>query len=49
MPTPPDDVRQPSWPKRIGWLIAFWVMGVAALGLVAGVLRLLMNAVGLTA
>lgn len=46
---PPDDGARVSWMKRIGWLIVFWILGVAVLGVVAGLLRLLMNAAGLTA
>ncbi len=49
MPAPHYDAGKPSWPKRIGWLVGLWILGVAALGLVAGLLRLLMNAAGLTA
>ncbi|MFA7504980.1 MAG: DUF2474 family protein [Burkholderiaceae bacterium] len=49
MPARPDDAHRPSWPKRIAWMIGLWIMGVLALGLVAGLLRLLMNAAGLTA
>ncbi len=39
---------KPSWPRRIGWMAAMWLSGVAALAAVAGLLRLLMTAVGLT-
>jgi len=49
MPAPRDDSGRPSWPKRIAWLVGLWALGVLALGLVAGLLRLLMNAAGLTA
>lgn len=49
MATRGEDPDRPSWPKRIGWLVALWAMGVLALGLVAGLLRLLMTAAGLTA
>lgn len=38
-----------SWLKRFGWLALIWVLGVAALGIVAVIFRLLMNAAGLTA
>lgn len=48
MPAPQDDAGKPSWPRRIGWLVGLWVLGVVALGLVAGLLRLLMTAAGLT-
>ncbi|MEB2320576.1 MAG: DUF2474 domain-containing protein [Pseudomonadota bacterium] len=49
MPAPREDSARVSWMKRIGWLIVFWILGVAVLGVVAGLLRLLMNAAGLTA
>jgi Protein of unknown function (DUF2474) len=35
--------------KRIGWLIALWLAGVAALGAVAMLLRFFMRLSGLTA
>jgi hypothetical protein len=44
-----EDSGRTSWPRRIGWLLALWALGVLALGLVAGLLRLLMTAAGLTA
>ena len=34
--------------RRIGWLVAIWLAGVASLALVAGIIRLLMNAAGLS-
>ncbi|MDX3893180.1 DUF2474 domain-containing protein [Pusillimonas sp.] len=37
--------RRP-WTSRIGWLLLFWAGGVAALGLVAYLLRLFMNWAG---
>lgn len=40
---------RPSWLKRLGWLLAIWTASVAVLGLMAWLIRLLMNAVGLTA
>jgi len=33
----------PLW-KRLGWMVAIWAMSVAALGLVAWVLRLWLHA-----
>ena len=36
-----------SWLRRVGWLIALWLGGVAALGAVALALRLLMHAAGM--
>jgi hypothetical protein len=35
------------WLRRFGWLLALWVGGVAALGLVALLLRLFMHAAGM--
>jgi len=49
MPARGEDPGRTSWPRRIGWLLALWALGVLALGLVAGLLRLLMTAAGLTA
>ena len=35
------------WLRRIGWMALLWLGGVAALGLVALALRLLMHAAGM--
>lgn len=35
------------WMKRVGWLLALWIGGVAALGVVALLLRLFMHAAGM--
>jgi len=35
------------WFKRFGWLLLIWACSVAALAVVAFLLRLLMNAAGL--
>ena len=35
------------WLRRVGWLVVLWTAGVAALGLVALALRLVMHAAGL--
>jgi len=35
------------WLRRVGWLVVLWTAGVAALGLVALALRLVMQAAGL--
>jgi hypothetical protein len=35
------------WLQRVGWLVALWLGGVVALGLVALALRVLMHAAGL--
>lgn len=34
------------WFKRIGWLVIFWALGVAALGVVALFLKAVMRLVG---
>jgi len=38
-----DDDAAPLW-KRLGWMVAIWAMSVAALGLVAWILRLWLHA-----
>lgn len=35
------------WTRRLAWLAALWAGGVAALGVVAALLKWLMRAVGL--
>lgn len=35
-----------AWTARLAWLLLFWAAGVAALGLVAYLLRLFMNWAG---
>jgi hypothetical protein len=37
----------PVWLSRLGWLLALWLLGVAALGLVAWLIRVLMHAAGM--
>ena len=37
----------PLWLRRLGWMLALWVGGVAALGVVAWLLRVLMHAAGM--
>jgi hypothetical protein len=37
----------PLWLRRLGWFAALWMAGVAALGLVAWVLRVAMHASGM--
>lgn len=37
------------WLRRIGWLVLLWAGSVAALGLVAWLIRQFMNAAGLSA
>ncbi|WP_082072743.1 DUF2474 domain-containing protein [Hyphomicrobium sp. 99] len=43
------DIRneRPSWVRRIGWLMVLWAGGVATVGVVAIVIRILMTAAGL--
>jgi hypothetical protein len=38
-----------TWLRRIGWLVLIWAMSVMALGIVAGLFRVVMNLAGLTA
>lgn len=38
-----------AWWKKVGWLILIWTASVAALGVVAYGIRLLMAAAGMTA
>ena len=35
------------WLRRLAWLVALWLAGVAALGVVALALRLFMRAAGM--
>jgi hypothetical protein len=46
----PEDGRaeRPSWARRVGWLVLIWASSVAALAIVAGLMRLLMSSAGLT-
>lgn len=37
-----------SWRKRLGWLILIWAASVAALGIVATLMKIVMNWVGLS-
>jgi len=37
----------PLWLRRAGWFTALWLAGVAALGAVAWVLRVVMHAAGM--
>ena len=38
----------PHWGWRVAWFVGLWVTGVAALGLVALLLRVIMRLAGLT-
>ena len=35
------------WLRRLGWMLGLWAGGVAALGVVAWLLRVLMHAAGM--
>ncbi|MDB5842308.1 MAG: hypothetical protein JWQ23_4260 [Herminiimonas sp.] len=48
MREPPAGQHRPFW-KKLGWLILIWAASIGALGLVALLIRLLMNAAGMTA
>jgi len=37
-----------NWRKRIGWLLLIWTVSVAALALVALMLKLVMRGIGMT-
>ncbi|EJM67724.1 DUF2474 domain-containing protein [Pseudomonas sp. GM55] len=37
-----------SWYKRLGWLVVIWSGSVVGLGVVAGGLRMLMHAAGMS-
>ena len=41
--------RKRLWARRLAWLLGIWLASIAALGLAAYLLRLIMNAVGMTA
>ncbi|MBV7477409.1 MULTISPECIES: DUF2474 domain-containing protein [unclassified Pseudomonas] len=43
--------QQPAparWYKRLGWLVLIWLGSLVALGVVAGALRMLMRAAGMS-
>ena len=45
-----NDAAPPaSWPRRLGWLLLIWAASVAALGVAAWLLRVVMRAVGMAA
>ena len=35
------------WLRRLGWMLALWLGGVGALGVVAWLIRVLMHAAGM--
>lgn len=39
-----DDPVDKTGPREIGWFIVLWVLGVAGLGVAAGVIRLVLGA-----
>jgi hypothetical protein len=43
------DKSSPSrkWPVRLGWLCVYWIAGVAAMAMVASLLKAALQAVGL--
>ena len=43
---PAQQEKKPLW-QRLGWLLAIWAASVLALGAVAGLLRLFMQAAGM--
>jgi len=45
----PHSAMAAPWWKKLAWLILIWAAGVAALGVVAWLLRWLMQAAGLAA
>lgn len=36
------------WPRRLAWLLLIWLGSVLALGVVAGLLRLVMRSIGMS-
>ncbi|MBS0253190.1 MAG: DUF2474 domain-containing protein [Proteobacteria bacterium] len=44
----PQPIGKSSWAHRVGWLILIWTSSVLALGVAAGLMRLLMTQAGLT-
>jgi len=40
--------QSPRWYRRLGWMVVIWLGSVLALGVVAGALRLLMHAAGMS-
>ncbi|MCY1416680.1 hypothetical protein D3C76_362480 [compost metagenome] len=43
----PEEEKQPLW-KRLGWLVVIWCGSVAALAVVAWLMRMFMSAAGLS-
>ena len=41
-------VGAPTWLRNVGWLVLIWAASVLALGVVAGLFRVVMNLAGLT-
>jgi Protein of unknown function (DUF2474) len=47
MPAHPSAAAQ-MWLRRVGWLVLIWAASVLALGVVAGLFRVVMTLAGLT-
>ncbi|MDB5990751.1 MAG: hypothetical protein JWQ10_2154 [Herbaspirillum sp.] len=47
-PNATERTTSPNWAKRVGWLLLIWSASVAALGVVALGLRLLMGLLGMS-
>jgi len=45
----PEATTKRLWIRRLAWLLGIWTASIAILALVAYLLRLVMNAVGMTA
>lgn len=40
--------KRPQWAQRIFWLVGIWAGSILTLGLMAGLLKLVMRAAGMT-
>ena len=45
---PSASAQKLKWLRRVGWLVLIWAASVLALGVVAGLFRVVMNLAGLT-
>ena len=48
MAAPQADTGARTWRRRLGWLVVFWVAGVATMAAVALALKMVMRMVGLS-